>query len=167
MCTCLFELSPFALFSWSTKEIYVNPFLDWQKLYTDFQHNNWAVDSLENLIIFFVFVFFFPLWIALWFLVKRIPFKKIFLKPVYLYRSHVQSKKISASKMPVVSKGIVSRPIAMRRTPGGMRSMDNMNATENVSEKRSSDNVPYTSNKPSTSRSLASYKNDLFELGQQ
>ena len=161
LCTCLLGVSPFALFSWKTGEVFINPFSDWQMLYNDFQHNNWAVDSAENLIIFLVFIFFFPLWIALWFLVRRIPFKKAFLKPVYFYKSHFQSQKISAPKMPVVAKGMVNRPIAMRKTLG-IRSID---LTETTTEQKSVDTTP---SRPTTSRSNpVSYKKELFELGQK
>ncbi|MBP5534803.1 MAG: hypothetical protein J6Y03_04785 [Alphaproteobacteria bacterium] len=114
--TYYFDVSPFACFSVSTKEIFVNPFSDWYRLYMDFQHDNWAINSLENLIIFFIFLFFFPVWIGLWFILKRLNWEKIFMKPIYFYRRHFHKRNVEKPSVSKMIKTSSERPTAVPKS---------------------------------------------------
>ena len=114
--TYYFDVSPFACFSMSTKEVFINPFSDWYRLYIDFQHDNWAINSLYNLTIFLIFLFFFPAWIGLWFFLKRFNWEKIFLKPVYFFKRHFRKKEIEKPDVSKMVKTSSERPLAMRKS---------------------------------------------------
>ena len=165
------DVSPFSFFSLSTKEVFINPFSDWYKLYTDFQHDRWAVDSLENLIIFLVFIFFFPLWLGLWFfVVRRIKFKKFFLKPIYFYKTHFKKKEVIGDKKIAVAPKMTERPAAMRRTNGfGNLSVlaDAQQNTQNneAPVQTSSDYESSSANAPATI--TAAQKEQLRALGEK
>ena len=109
----LLDLSPFAFFSWETKEIYINPLSDWIVLYKRFWYENWAVNSLENMIVFFSFLFFFPLYFLLWFFVRKVNWMKLFFKPFSFFRiSKVSMNKNSVSSVKMHS----NRPQALRQS---------------------------------------------------
>ncbi len=108
-------VSPFYCFSWKTYEIFYNPFADWHTLYMRFLYEGWAVDSPKNVLIFFSFLFFFPLWIGLWFFwVRRVHWTRLLLKPF---------KSLQAHKAPVSNESTIvrhsnGRPLALRRASG-------------------------------------------------
>ena len=110
----VFGVSPFAFFSWETKEVYLNPLSDWIVLYKRFWYENWVVNSPQELAVFFTFLFFFPLYIGLWFWVRKVKWMKKFLKPF----SFLHHTKIPTAKTPTSLKSHFERPQALRQTKG-------------------------------------------------
>ncbi len=107
--------SPFACFSYSTKEVFLNPFSDWYTLYMRFQYDNWAVNSLKNLLIFFVFLFYFPVWFGLWLWVRKVHWLHLIFKPFLNMRHHHAAP---LPKTPVVAQSMTARPAAMPKMRG-------------------------------------------------
>ena len=165
-----FDVSPFACFSWSTNELFINPFSDWHRLYVDFLHDNWAINSFENLIVFFIFIFFFPAWIGLWFLLKRIKWSKWFLKPVYFFkRLFAKKQEIKMPDVSKLSKTSAERPMAMRKSTS-FGNMALMAQEENESENKDDSAVPSTEQssapKPSSAGITPQQKEQLRVLGE-
>lgn len=168
--TYYFDFSPFACFSWSTKELFINPFSDWHTLYIDFQHDNWAINSFKNLMIFFIFLFFYPAWIGLWFLVKRIKWNKFFSKPVYLFKRRFGKKE--EIKMPDVSslaKTTGDRPLAMRKSSnfGNPLLMAQAQEEQNKEVNDFPTNEPASFLKPSFEAVNVNQKEQLRALGEK
>jgi len=165
------DFSPFACFSWTSGEVFINPFSDWNTLYNSFMYGNWAVDSAEHLLIFFIFLFFFPLWILGWFLINRIHWKRIILKPFIYFKRH----KVTNVKAPIIAKNSMGRPIAMRKMRGfagasvmpiSTNALQEENNTNTTTDSNSSQEIPsvITATQKESLRALGEkYGYDLFE----
>lgn len=128
----LFGVSPFAFFSWETKEIYLNPLSDWYTLYKRFWYENWVVNTPKDLTLFFSFLFFFPLYIALWFWGLKVKWMKRILKP-FAFLHH--------PKAPVLKENLsikkhFDRPVALRQTRGFSSAIANLAPMQDSNESK-------------------------------
>lgn len=128
----LFGVSPFALFSWKTKEVYLNPFSDWYVLYKHFWWGNWVVNSAKDLTVFFTFLFFFPLYIGLWFGVRKVKWLKLIFKPF----SFLHFSKAPVLKENLSVKRHFDRPVALRQTRGFSSAMANLAPMQDSNESK-------------------------------
>jgi len=114
-----FGVSPFNLFSWSTNEIYLNPLSDWGTLYRRLKYNNLTIDS-TNLPLFFSFLFFYPIYIGLWFLLSNLPWKRKILKVIVHHRRKKEKNKQMTEGSSL--KTYLSRPKALEKPKSSNRS---------------------------------------------
>ena len=112
----IFDVSPFACYSFAKHEFFVNPLEDWSTLYHAFMWNQWAVDSSRNLAIFLIFIFFFPCWILFWFLIRKIRFFKALAKPFYFLKSKNLEKQAKQNPQTTQKHSMMTRPLAMPKS---------------------------------------------------
>ena len=166
----VFGVSPFAFFSWQTKEVYLNPFSDWYVLYKQFWYDNWVINSPKDLSIFFTFLFFFPLYIALWFWVRKVKWLKLIFKPfAFLHYSKAPALKENPSV-----KRHFERPVALRQSRGfggsalPVASPPSEEKKANVSAQNTQSSVSVSDLKSQDKTQLsAELKNQIKELGLQ
>ena len=168
----LMGVSPFSVFSWETKEVYLNPFSDWYVLYKRFWYDNWVVYSASDLSVFFTFLFFFPIYIALWFWVRKVKWFHL----LFRHFSFLPLSKAPVLKGDILIKKHFDRPVALRQTKGfGSSVLENISTPSHSSNETPNSENSNTSNasqnvvSQSVGENLISdtLKQQIKELGSQ